>query len=85
MILNGADTLFTKDASPLTIALIALLVIWTIIWKGIALWKSARLSHKKWFIFFLIVNTLGIGEIIYIRFIAGKYDVETVDATGKEM
>lgn len=47
------------------IILIAL-IIWSLIWKGIALYKSARSGHKVWFIVFLIINTLGILEIIYI-------------------
>lgn len=44
----------------------ALLLVWSIIWKGIALWKAARLTHKWWFIIMLIVNTAGILEILYI-------------------
>lgn len=56
---------------------VALLVVWSLIWKGIALWKAARLSSKWWFIILLLVNTLGILEIIYIFFIAKKYTVET--------
>jgi hypothetical protein len=41
-------------------------IVWTAIWKGIALWKSARLNHKIWFVLLLIINTLGILEILYI-------------------
>jgi len=41
-------------------------VIWSLIWKGIALWKSARQGQKIWFVALLIVNTLGILEILYI-------------------
>lgn len=41
-------------------------VIWSIIWKGLALWKSARLCHKWWFVALLIINTVGILEILYI-------------------
>ncbi len=48
------------------IFVISILLVWTIIWKGLALWKSARNSQKGWFIALLIVNTLGILEIIYI-------------------
>ncbi|MDQ5969327.1 MAG: hypothetical protein QG579_484 [Patescibacteria group bacterium] len=51
---------------------IALLVVWTLVWKGVALWKAARLSSKKWFIILLLVNTLGILEIIYIYVISKK-------------
>jgi hypothetical protein len=42
------------------------LAIWELIWKGIALWKSARNSHSAWFVCLLIFNTLGILPIIYI-------------------
>ncbi len=59
--------------------LIVVIAIWSIIWKGIALWKAAQLSHKKWFIILLIANTIGILDIIYIRFIARKYNVEVVE------
>ncbi len=48
------------------ITVLVILVIWTIIWKGLALWKSAQRSHKVWFIIMLIVNTAGILEIIYL-------------------
>jgi len=40
--------------------------IWTIPWKGIALWRAARRRSYAWFVVLLIVNTLGILEIIYI-------------------
>lgn len=60
---------------------LALIFAWSLVWKGIALWKSARLSHKKWFIALLIVNTVGILEIIYIYFVARKYTlVSTTDS-----
>ena len=48
--------------------LIILLFIWQIVWKGIALWKSALNEQKAWFIVLLILNTAGILEIIYILF-----------------
>ncbi len=51
---------------------VILLAIWSIIWKGIALWKSAQNSNKVWFIIMLVVNTVGILEIIYIFFVSKK-------------
>ncbi len=51
--------------------LLALIVLWTIPWKGVALWKAARNSDKIWFIALFLLNTLAILEIIYI-FFAGK-------------
>ena len=43
-----------------------LILLWTIPWKGVALWKAARLNHKWWFIALLVVNTLALFEILYI-------------------
>jgi Family of unknown function (DUF5652) len=45
---------------------IAILIVWTLFWKGIALWKAAREGSMAWFVALLIVNTVGILEIIYI-------------------
>lgn len=45
---------------------ITLGIIWTIFWKGMALWKAAKKDDKTWFIALLILNTLGLLEIFYI-------------------
>lgn len=55
--------------------LIMLAVLWVIPWKGVALWKVVKNNHKWWFIALLVINTLGILEILYI-FIFGKRKVE---------
>jgi hypothetical protein len=52
--------------------LIAVLAVWSIIWKGIALWKAAQNGSKPWFIVMLVFNTVGILEIIYIFFFSKK-------------
>lgn len=41
------------------------LLIWSAIWKGLALWRAARNDSKAWFIVMLVVNTAGILEILY--------------------
>jgi hypothetical protein len=61
--------------------LAAVLLAWTMVWKGIALWKSAGLRQKWWFVVLLILNTLGILEIIYIFFVSKKYKVEVIEKT----
>jgi methionyl-tRNA synthetase len=48
--------------------LIIALVLWSVIIKGFALWYAARGSQKGWFIVLLLINTLGILEIIYLVF-----------------
>jgi len=46
--------------------IIPLLVVWEMVWKGIALWKAGRNAHLAWFICLFIFNTLGVLPIIYI-------------------
>lgn len=54
------------------IIFLAVAMIWELIWKGIALWKAARNKDNIWFIFLLVLNTLGILPIIYIAFFSKK-------------
>ena len=44
----------------------ALILLWTLPWKAVALWKAARRAHLGWFVALVILNTLGILDIIYI-------------------
>jgi len=58
---------------------IVLVILWTLPWKAVALWKAARLGHKVWFVVLLIVNTLAILEILYI-FVFSKKSSSTPTA-----
>ena len=49
------------------------LLIWSVFWKGLALWRSALMNHKGWFIALLIINTVGIFEIVYIIVTRERY------------
>lgn len=55
-----------------------LLTLWTLPWKGWALWLSARRGEKWWFVVLLVLNTLAILEIIYIFGIAKQQDTKIV-------
>ena len=46
--------------------------LWSLVWKGFALWKSARDNQRNWFILMLVVNTAGLLEIAYLFFFAKK-------------
>ena len=46
--------------------LITLVLVWSLVWKLLALWKSARKGHMAWFIVMGVVNLVGILEILYI-------------------
>jgi hypothetical protein len=56
-------------------------LVWTLVWKGLALWKAARKNHSIWFIALLILNTIGILEILYIYVFSEpkKIPLETKD------
>jgi len=61
--------------------ILILIILWTIPWKGWALWKSARLNDKGWFIALLVINTLGMLEILYLFVISKKKElVESTQA-----
>lgn len=45
-------------------------IVWSLYWKGRALWKAARLYDRNWFIVLLLVNLFGLLEIFYIYSIA---------------
>ena len=45
---------------------LTLIAVWTLPWKGVALWKAARLKQKGWFVTLLIINTLALLDILYI-------------------
>ena len=49
-----------------------LLLTWTLFWKGYALWLSARKEERGWFFALLVLNKVGILEIIYIFGVAKK-------------
>lgn len=49
---------------------IILLIVWVLPWKGYSLWTAAHRKEKVWFIILLVLNTVGILEIIYIFFVA---------------
>lgn len=53
---------------------LVLLALWVLPWKGVALWKAAKQSDKKWFIVMLVLNTLAILEILYIFIFSKKKD-----------
>ena len=48
------------------IPIILVVALWTIVLKGYALWAAARGGQKRWFIALLVINTIGILEIVYL-------------------
>ena len=45
--------------------LMTLLAVWTVVWKGLALWKASQKKSLLWFVILLIISDFGILEILY--------------------
>ena len=54
--------------TPLLYYWIIPLIIWSAVWKLIALWKAARNRQLVWFICLAIFNTAGVLPILYIYY-----------------
>ena len=54
------------------LVLTIILLIWTIPWKIYSLWIASKRNDRAWFIAIVILNTVGLLEIIYIFFVAKK-------------
>ncbi len=59
---SGLGSGFAGVAGPLLL----LIIVWSLFWKGLALWHSGRRGQPWWFVIMLVVNTVGILEIIYL-------------------
>ena len=61
------NTWYTPEGFfPFALPLLAVLLVWVLAIKGYALWHAARNEQKWWFVFLLIVNGIGIPEIVYL-------------------
>src|SRR5690242_10681366 len=49
------------------IALLFLVIaLWSLVWKTLAVWHAARNKQRIWMVVLLLVNTVGVLEIIYL-------------------
>lgn len=46
--------------------LLLVITLWSLVWKALALWHAARNRQRIWFVVLLVLNTVGILEIIYL-------------------
>lgn len=75
----GPPTVISLGLVAVTI--VAVLAIAIVALKGYALWHAAKRDEMWWFIALLVLNTVGILELIYIIFIAKKWNVGAKSAT----
>lgn len=48
------------------LVVVTVITIWSTLLKGIALWRAANHKQIYWFIVMLIINTVGILELVYL-------------------
>lgn len=59
--------------------LVMALLIWSMLWKSLALWRAAKGNQRYWFVGLLLINSFGILEIIYLfRFAKNKLTVQEI-------
>ena len=63
---NLEEVIPSAENSPWIFALFVIVIIWSQVWKLLALWKSARKGSSVWFVVLALLNTIGILEILYI-------------------
>ncbi|HVA96231.1 MAG TPA: DUF5652 family protein [Candidatus Acidoferrales bacterium] len=54
------------NATVWTNVVLYILFLWSLFWKGIALWRASQLKQRNWFVVMLVLNTIGILEIVYL-------------------
>tara|TARA_Y100000310_G_scaffold345603_1_gene467132 strand:+ start:2232 stop:2543 length:312 start_codon:yes stop_codon:yes gene_type:complete len=45
--------------------LLITVILWEVLWKGLSMWKASHKEHKIWFVALLLLNTMGILQILY--------------------
>ncbi|MBI2031283.1 MAG: hypothetical protein HYT08_01575 [Candidatus Levybacteria bacterium] len=65
--MNYFDSL--NQISPLALFAVFL---WSLLWKGVALWRAVKNDQRNWFIAILVINSIGILEITYLFGFAKK-------------
>jgi hypothetical protein len=55
---------------------IPFLLLWSLLWGGLALWHAAKRDEKWWFIF---IHTAGILEIVYLVFFVKLFGTQVTE------
>lgn len=59
---------FIEQHTAWFILIIVLLTAWELVWKAFGLWHSAKNNQSVWFVCILLINTVGILPIVYLKF-----------------
>lgn len=60
------------DNQSLYLLFLIVLIVWSLSWKGAAMWRAARNGQIAWFVAILIISLVGLLEITYLMFFQRK-------------
>lgn len=72
-------------SSPEGVALIVLLTIWDLFWRGRGMWISAQKKQPIWFVAILLLNTVGIVPLVYIYGFSKRHKDESESVESVEL
>jgi hypothetical protein len=79
---HGWSFINTPFAGPV-LGLLGLAAVWSLFWKGLSLWHAGRRGQPWWFVILLLINTLGILDIIYLFGVAKLHFHDLFSMDGK--
>lgn len=68
----------------ISVWLLIVIIIWSVFWKILALWKSARKGNPIWFVVLFFINTIGIVEILYI-YVFSEINLKSISKEKKDI
>lgn len=51
---------------------VLVILVWSLLWKGTALWRASKENQRNWFIALLLLNTIGILDLAYLFYFSKK-------------
>lgn len=60
---------------PVDPVIAGFIIAWAFFWKALALWHSARNDQLGWYIAMVLLQTLGLLELIYLLFFRRKRSI----------
>ena len=72
-IYDAMEEFLAKFSDPGEITpLVMLIALWSLPWKGVALWKASQNKSKGWFVALLLINTAAFLDALYIFYFSKK-------------
>ena len=81
------DVSYLKEVASqlgISIFIFAIILIWSAVWKFLALWKAGRKNSPIWFVVLALTNTVGILDILYIYAFSEKRKKQSSSRTRRK-